>query len=141
MRGTKLGSKACRTAVRPLVMLTPIMDAEKPTSSSLKPLRSTAPHRCCTVKGAWPSGTFWKAFSGQLARKRCSEFWFAVVRGLRVAPRDLSHAAGHRRGLLGDRGRSRRDPAAWEYAHPATPGRTRAHICVKFQHRCVWKSP
>lgn len=68
------------------MILTPIMEAEKPTSSSLKPLRSTAPARCCTVKGACPSGTFWNAFSGQLAKNRCSEFWLAVVLGLRSRP-------------------------------------------------------
>ena len=51
---------------------TPSNDAPNPTPNSLAPLRATAPNRWAREKGAYPGGTFWKAFSGQVARKRSS---------------------------------------------------------------------
>ncbi len=59
----------------------PIMDAQKPTPSSLEPLRRMAPNRCVNVKGSMPGGTFWKALSGHRAKKLATAL-LLTARGL-----------------------------------------------------------
>ena len=57
----------------------PSMLAQKPTAISLAPLRTMAPHRCFTVKAGIPGCTFWKALSGQSAKKLRTELLDAAL--------------------------------------------------------------
>mmetsp|Transcript_18053 Transcript_18053/g.50531 ORF Transcript_18053/g.50531 Transcript_18053/m.50531 type:complete len:299 (-) Transcript_18053:208-1104(-) len=50
-------------------MPTPSKLAKKPTPNSFRPLRAMAPNLCPKEKGSVPGRTFWKALSGQLAKK------------------------------------------------------------------------
>mmetsp|Transcript_41303 Transcript_41303/g.123317 ORF Transcript_41303/g.123317 Transcript_41303/m.123317 type:complete len:228 (-) Transcript_41303:239-922(-) len=65
--GDHVGSSCIFMLASTFVRPTPNMLAPKPTPSSLRPLRSTAPARCVTLKPSMPGCTFWNALSGQPA--------------------------------------------------------------------------